>query len=159
MGNSAVIDGRFRYHLARDTAVVGGSASDRHLVFVMLNPSIADETTDDHTIRKCRGFASLWGYSGFEVVNLYAFRATDPAELRREGFPIGCENDAWIENVCRGADVVCAWGGNAEKSRARHVFELIRGVCEVKWHLGLTCDGQPRHPLMLGYDTPRSVYL
>lgn len=158
MPSSAVIDGPFRYHLARDTDVRGGSEDGTRLVFIMLNPSVADEATDDHTIRKCRGFAGRWGYSGFEVVNLYAYRATDPRDLARAGFPVGCDNDAWIEVTCRGADVVCAWGSHADPARAARVLALAHSHGQAVYRIGtLTQSGQPRHPLMLSYETERQA--
>jgi hypothetical protein len=57
--------------------------------FVLLNPSTADETREDPTVRRCIGFARSLGYGALEVVNLYAYVATDPAELRRAGYPWG----------------------------------------------------------------------
>jgi hypothetical protein len=70
-------DRRFRYRLGRRW---GQGAA---VCFVLLNPSTADEVVDDPTIRRCIAFARSLGYGGLEVVNLYAYVATDPAELRR----------------------------------------------------------------------------
>src|SRR5437870_4841901 len=111
-GVSAVISpcGKFRYRLTRQW---GEGAA---LPFVMLNPSTADAEQDDPTIRKCVGFAKRMGYDGIEVVNLYAYRATKPADLKKAGYPRGPENDRHIEAALvesHANSVICAWGVNA----------------------------------------------
>src|SRR4051812_29172166 len=50
--------------------------------FIGLNPSTADETTDDATIRKCRKYAKRWGFAGMLMLNVFAFRATNPADMK-----------------------------------------------------------------------------
>jgi len=118
-------------------------------VFVMLNPSTADAEQDDPTIRRCAGFARAWGFGGMTVVNLFAFRATDPARLRRARDPVGRDNDHHIATAARGAGmVVLAWGVHgALDGRDRVVAALLADVrprC-----LGTTRGGYPRHPLYL----------
>jgi len=148
--------GRFRYRLARRWAA--GPA----LVFIMLNPSKADGDIDDPTVRKCIGFAKRLGYSGVEIVNLFAYRATDPADLKRAGYPVGDENDAAIMAavmlaVIFGKPVVCAWGAHARSTegqqRVRQVMELLRFVKADAKALKLSDDRTPWHPLMLSYDS------
>ena len=85
--------GTYRYRLWRKW----GCGSP--LLFVMLNPSTADAEVDDATIRRCLGFADAHGFGELEVVNLYAYRATDPADLKRAGYPVGPDNDAHIEDA------------------------------------------------------------
>tara|TARA_B100002049_G_C16085590_1_gene379400 strand:+ start:31404 stop:31889 length:486 start_codon:yes stop_codon:yes gene_type:complete len=154
---SAVISkcGLYRYLLEREPG-------DKPLVFVMLNPSTADAERDDPTIRRCRGFAKELGYTGILVVNLYAFRATKPADLGAAKDPIGIDNDAYILKVCRDRDVCCAWGANGELSRAHEVLSAIHSVSGKTFSLGLTKAGMPRHPLyvkgsqmLLPFDLPR----
>ncbi len=150
MKKSAVISecGKFRYALGRTW--------DSHkpaLGFIMLNPSTADADQDDPTIRKCIGFAERLGYGAIVVTNLYAYRATDPVELKRAGYLRGPENDAWITKALREVEfTICAWGANARgMSRPVEVMEMVEerhGVCTA---LALTDDGIPRHPLMLPY--------
>ena len=89
-------DRRFRYRLGRRW---GDGAA---VCFVLLNPSTADETREDPTVRRCIGFARSLGYGALEVVNLYAYVATDPAELRRAGYPVGRYNDRHIEAAVAG---------------------------------------------------------
>src|SRR5215510_5582686 len=84
--------GRYRYMLRRTW-----DHSKPRVLFVMLNPSTADAEIDDATIRSCIRLAKGAGYGSFEVVNLYALRATDPAELQRADDPVGPKNNDIIE--------------------------------------------------------------
>src|SRR5919204_4199606 len=96
----------WRYSLTR-----GLDGSDGTVAFVGLNPSTADETTDDPTVRRCIGFAREWGFARVEVVNVYAFRARDPRELWRADDPVGPDNDRILAQVLDGAElVIAAWG-------------------------------------------------
>lgn len=117
------------------------------MLFVMLNPSTADAQKDDATIRRCFQFAKREGCTSLTVVNLFAFRATDPKELTWAEDPVGPENDRHIqEQVSRHGTgwIVAAWGSNAMAfKRAQHVFHMLGDVhC-----LGRTKLGAPRHPL------------
>lgn len=128
------------------------------VAFVMLNPSTADETKLDPTLRRCLRFAIDLGYGGFDVVNLFALRATDPGELKRAADPIGDLNDAAI---CRSAEsaarVICAWGVNPMAfNRSRDVSEMLSGIC--LWALGLTSGLQPRHPLYMPADAKPTIW-
>lgn len=155
MRKEATIDqtGVYRYHLSR----VWDERCER-VAFVMLNPSTADAAVDDPTIRRCIAFAKAWGFGGLEVVNLFAFRATDPRELRRAALPIGPANDGSIAG-CAGqcALVVCAWGTDgALYRRGPKVLERLlasKVIGHKVRHLGLTKSGHPRHPLYLRGDT------
>lgn len=150
---SAVLSecGRYRYRLTREIAPPLG-AQDTHVVtFVMLNPSTADATVDDPTIRRCLGFARDWGYHRLEVVNLYGLRATNPKALRRVADPVGPENDHHIAAVAASADlVVGAWGVHAtDDQRVREVMRIIGRPIHA---LGVTKAGAPRHPRLLRRD-------
>ena len=134
------------------------------VLWVMLNPSTADDETDDATIRKCVGFAKRWGCGGIEVVNLFAFRATDPRELSEVADPVGPRNSLAIRDALAGVghDVkIVAWGGSVKARQMRRFLELrARRFREEVGHHGFRClgttkFGQPRHPLMLAYATPR----
>lgn len=142
-------DGRYRYTLTRSW---GGELEELQ-TFVMLNPSTADADVDDPTIRRCVGFARALGAPGILVVNLYAFRATKPADLWRADDPVGPHNDAVLTSVLRGRGrpVIAAWGANARQERVARFLHLARytgGRREVT-ALGLTKAGAPRHPLYL----------
>jgi hypothetical protein len=120
-------------------------------LFVMLNPSTADATADDPTIRRCVGFAAGWGYGELIVVNLFASRATDPADLRKHRSPVGPANDATIAAQARRADFhVAAWGMyGALHGRGAEVRRRFTEWGIPLHHLGLTREGHPRHPLRL----------
>lgn len=126
------------------------------LVWVMLNPSTADDVADDPTIRRCRGFAHRWGYATLEVVNLFSLRATNPRELTRAARAgvdvVGPENDDAIRDAVRRADrVCCAWGVHPlAPARAAQLRPVLAGAAEL-WCIGTTVDGSPRHPLLATY--------
>lgn len=88
----------YRYRLTRtwDQCLV---CNRPPAVFVMLNPSTADASLDDPTIRRCVGFAKAWGCPGLTVVNLYALRSADPKALWSHPDPVGPDNNRWISEV------------------------------------------------------------
>lgn len=118
-------------------------------VFVGLNPSTADETVDDPTIRRCVNYAREWGFGSFCMLNLFAFRATDPGWMKEQADPIGPDNDVTLESVCANAGlVVAAWGVHGtHRGRDRDVVE--RGLLGDYAVLDVTKDGHPSHPLYL----------
>lgn len=138
--------GLYRYTLGRRWA-----PGQRMLAFVMFNPSTADAELDDATIRRCVKFARAHSYDALEVVNLFAYRATDPKQLRKAGYPVGPENDAHIAHVARMATDVCvAWGALAAGlSRPDAVMDILRVNARAILCLALTRSGYPQHPLML----------
>ena len=146
--SSAVIstDEKYRYLLRREFGGYG-----RTCVFVMLNPSTADADEDDPTIRRCNSFARRENCSALEVVNLYAYRSTDPKQLWQVFDPVGPENDRYIREAVANADVViAAWGAHAKRMRARVVDRMIPGA----FALGFTKQGSPKHPLYIKADAP-----
>ena len=146
--SSAVIsaDQQYRYLLRREFG--GGSGA---CLFVMINPSTADAELDDPTIRRCITFAQREGCSTLEVVNLYAYRSTDPKQLWQVFDPVGPDNDCHIKVAVSRADIViAAWGANAKRLRAKSVTRLIPDG----YALGFTKDGTPKHPLYLKLDAP-----
>lgn len=152
MRRAAVFDasGKYRYRLTRVWA-----PDAPRIAFVLLNPSTADHRRDDPTIRRCIGFARAWGFGGVEVVNLFAWRATLPRDLRRAREPVGTGNDRHLRTAARRAAwVVVAWGiHGAWRGRDRAALALLRrGGC-APLCLGLTRDGQPRHVLYLPRET------
>lgn len=146
-------DGLFRYSLSRIWDEEGPMAT-----IVMLNPSKATHKDRDATIAKLTGFGKSLGWGGFVVVNLWAFRATEPADLRLAGFPIGPENDFFIELAVTFAQgpVICAWGSNPrsmrQTARAQQVLDLIRGAGRTPMTWRISVKGDPWHPLYIPYD-------
>lgn len=140
--------GLYRYRLTRTW-----DAAAPAVVFVMLNPSTADASEDDPTIRRCLGFARRERAGGLVVANLFAFRATDPKALEDAADPIGPDNARWIETCVRetSGPIVAAWGASVPKRldllvhmRVVALLPLDRLRC-----LGRTASGAPRHPLYL----------
>jgi len=132
------------------------------LVWIMLNPSTADAQTDDRTIRRCIGLARGWGYGGICVVNLFAFRATNPANLPADrDQAIGPDNDRHIARAATAATVICAWGvRGGQFGRDQQVLRLLAAAgCAGVLTLGMTKAGHPRHPLYVKGDVVPSAFL
>lgn len=116
-------------------------------MFIGLNPSTADETEDDATVRRCIRFARDWGYGGLTMTNVYAYRSTDPRALDTcSAEPAGPANDSWLRLLaCQSAIVVAAWGTKAGAPRVAQVLRALQGV---DLHVfKLTKHGHPEHPL------------
>jgi len=158
---SAVISdcGRYRYRLERHGLSGAGAVA-----WIMVNPSTADATTDDATIRKVVGFSERMGAGWLIVGNKFAYRATDIGDLHRlnpySNEAVGPDNDRHLADIMRAAPIViAAWGPLAKlpKSLRRRWRTICRIADEAGVRLrcfGTAQDGQPRHPLMLAYDTP-----
>ncbi len=141
---------RYRYALTRIWDEVGS-----RVLFVMLNPSTATEIRNDPTVERCERRARALGFGAFRVCNIFAWRATDPREMRAADDPVGPENDAAILEGADWADrIICAWGTHgAHLDRGPAVERLLRGTGRPLYHLGLTRAGHPKHPLYIGYAT------
>ena len=126
-------------------------------LFIGLNPSTADATVDDPTIRRCVGFADSWGYGELVVGNLYAFRATKPKDMFNQDDPVGPLNDLWLKKMGLSCGIIiAAWGANGALSvRGWDVKKLMPAQM---YHLGLTKAGQPKHPLYLKADTQPELF-
>lgn len=142
--------GRYRYTLERAWASI-----PRYVLWVMLNPSTADGTTCDPTIRRCVNFARSWNYTGILVANIYAWRATDPRELWRASARghniVGPENMRHVAGLLHRAGlVVCAWGKEGPSTAARgDVLTAIRRSGLQPHALRMNGTGEPAHPLRL----------
>lgn len=149
-------DGVYRYALWRRWNRLGPRA-----LFIMLNPSTADAAVDDPTIRRCISFARKWNMGGIRVVNLFALRATDPAELLKAKNPQGDDNFGFIErSIDKQGIAIAAWGANKAVTeqiewRARNLFRAL-GV--PLYALRITSDGHPGHPLYVPSATTPVVY-
>ncbi len=134
----------YRYLLNRRWAVGGTTAT-----FVMLNPSTASASADDPTIRRCVGYARRWGHNALNVVNLHAYRATDPRELRQVADPVGLLNDKFIRGVCKpGWLTVAAWGVHGRlNNRGAEVTAMLTDAGVELTCLEVTAGGYPKHPL------------
>jgi hypothetical protein len=131
-----------------------------------LNPSTADEFKDDPTLRRVKGFAKAWGHGGIVMTNLFAWRDTKPAAMKKAALPIGecsfCSyevrtanrvhsftqrNDAELFLAAQQcALTIAAWGNHGTfLKRDQRVRDLIKGMKCFR----LTNAGQPEHPLYM----------
>lgn len=133
----------YRYTLWREWDLM----NSQYAMFIGLNPSTADETKDDPTIRRCIDFAKQWGCGALCMTNLFAFRATNPKVMMAQSSPIGHENDNWLACCARDARfIVAAWGNKGRfLGRDEEVLKIVDNLdC-----FGLTKEGCPSHPLYL----------
>lgn len=174
---------RYRYRLWREW---DHTISTGPIVFIMLNPSTADEHQNDPTVERCMRRAQRLGHPGLVVVNLFAYRTTDPRGLLEVDDAAGEHNDAAILDACAGAaGVVLAWGNThktlahklsgalmpagdegvrvrarlrALRDRDTHVLGLLQSKSIRLSCLGVNADGTPKHPLYLRNDAPLLPY-
>jgi hypothetical protein len=147
------LDRRHRFTLQR---IWGAGPA---VLFVMLNPSIADERRLDPTVRKCVGFAKRWGFESLLVGNLYSLVSTYPEHVPKDPEPVHPETDAALLEMARAAEcVVAAWGTQPFlNTRAYHVTKFLAREREIQC-LGFTKDGWPRHPLYRSYEADRELF-
>lgn len=181
--SSAVMspDRKYRYVLSRDLEPTL-TGEPRTVAWVMLNPSTADATDDDPTIRRVKRFSTDWGYDRCTVVNLFPYRATKPRQLIEAfdaGVDIACagefvgilNNDSWLVAQFMDADlVVAAWGATLDAfehrgpiadlvmDRTAAVFKIAAMTGHDLHCLGTTKGGHPRHPLYVKAATPPELW-
>ena len=131
---------KYRYALSRTW-----NGKKKTILFIGLNPSTANEKIDDPTIRRCINYAQNWGYDSLLMVNLFAYRATLPSELKNVKNPIGNDNDLQIIELSKKADIaVAAWGNEGTLlNRDKEVKKILPNLMCLK----INKSGQPSHPL------------
>lgn len=124
------------------------------MMFLMLNPSTADELKSDQTVRRCERRALALGYGSVYVGNLFAVRSTKPQGIYWAPAPIGEWNDHYLLTMARqSSEIVCAWGNHGtHRGRSKAVLELLKGERFKLRHLGITQAGEPTHPLYMPKD-------
>ena len=131
---------KYRYTLSRTW-----NCKKKTILFIGLNPSTADEKIDDPTIRRCINYAQNWGYGSLLMVNLFAYRATMPTELKNVKNPIGNDNDLHIIELSKKADLaVAAWGNEGSLLNRDKEVKIIIPILMC---LKINKSGQPAHPL------------
>lgn len=145
--------GTYRYLLRRIWS------HEKPLGVIMLNPSTADMTTDDNTIRRCVNFAKSFGYGGILVVNLFAYRATKPADLFTAADPVGPDNFVHVEDMVRHvASVLCAWGAHGDfLGQGKKMADFV-AMRNTMYCLGFNKNGSPKHPLYVASSTKLIPY-
>jgi hypothetical protein len=157
LASSAVISPceTWRYRLDREVQAEG-------LVFAYfgVNGSTAGPVEEDQTTKKWRGFTLRNDGRRYIAANPFAFRAKDVRRLAEVADPVGPENARYLADIIAEADILVPCWGDRNKVPARlwpHIDALRAQIFAsgkpVKI-FGLTAGGDPKHPLMLGYDTP-----
>lgn len=150
MQKSAIISscGKYRYRLERTW-----DTSKWVMMFIMLNPSIADAEIDDPTIRRCIGFAESWWYGWIIVWNLFPFRATNPKDLIEENTPFTLENSKYLYEMSEISDLIlCAWWNQQIVEKLYKKFPRYMPLVSIIKQLScieLSKGGVPKHPLYL----------
>jgi hypothetical protein len=132
---------------------------DYGIAWICLNPSTADEHQLDPTLRRIRDFSAMWGYSFFIMLNLFAWRATQPADMKISADPIGPDNDRWISHWSAKVDrVMLGWGEHgAHLDRGQQVLAYLdrsKTFC-----LERNASGQPKHPLYVSKKNKPVLYV
>ena len=137
---------RWRYLLWRRWDAARPAAN-----FLMLNPSTADEVKLDPSCTRARRYAERWGFGAVVITNIFAWRATDPEEMKAARDPVGRGNDRAILRAAReSALVVCAWGNHgAHLGRSEEIKNLLRKAGIAPRVLRVNGSGEPAHPLYL----------
>jgi hypothetical protein len=143
-------DRRYRWRFERRWS------AGRTIAWVGLNPGTGDtDGTPRPTLRRMVTMSRASGYGGLIVVNLFAWRTKDPKELREVDDPVGIENDDMIATATSAAVsdmTVACWGHHGRLyDRAQYVMEKI--VEGDVYCLGITKQGEPRHPLYVPAET------
>lgn len=144
----------YRYKLSRRWGS-GGIVN-----FVMLNPSVANELRNDPTVERCERRARQLGFGAFSVTNIFAWRDTDPFAMRRAAEPVGPKNDTILLTAAQEADqVIAAWGTHgAHRGRGPEVASWFQAHQIPLFHLGLSKERHPRHPLYIPYTRQPEVW-
>jgi hypothetical protein len=150
------VDRQYRYRLWRTW-----DPTRRPLLFVLLNPSTADGSRNDPTVARCILRAQRLGYGGLEVVNLFAYCATEPRVMKAHADPIGRDNEAAIADAAaRAGKIIGGWGNHGtHMNRGRNVAIRLRDLGYTLHHLGVTQVGQPQHPLYVSYDVQPQEFI
>ena len=144
MNKDAVVSNNelYRYQLSRIW-----NSSLPMVMFICLNPSTADHNDDDPTILKCIKYAQNWGYGGLLIGNLFAYRATNPSEMKKVDDPVGPLNNHYLKLMSQQViQIVCGWGNHGtfldRDDEVRCMFDKL-------YALKRNVSGTPSHPLYL----------
>lgn len=144
--------GKYRYFLTRKI-----DDTKKPLCFIMLNPSTATEEQNDPTVERCQRRALSAGYGGIIILNLFAYRATDPKDMKVQADPVGPHNDRFIDEALHDSkygilDIVCGWGCHGtHMDREKAVLEMFAKYQIQPKALEWTKAGHPKHPLYIPY--------
>ena len=127
------------------------------ILFIGLNPSTADEIKDDPTNRRCKRYAQDWGFGGYIMSNIFAYRSTNPKILKEIKDPIGPDNNYWLQKLDKEAILtIGAWGNHGKLlNREEEIINLIDNL----YCLKITKEGHPSHPLYLSNKLKPIIFL
>lgn len=145
-------DGKYRYTLWRIWSQVRPI-----LLCIGLNPSKAGAIINDPTVIRMMVRADKAGFGGLFMGNEYGYVSTNPDALLDKGDFVGADNDDYLKQMIGlSGRTMCGWGSfPAAAKRASAVLAMI----PEPYCLGVNQDGQPKHPLYVGYDVPMVKYL
>ena len=140
-----------------------GTRGKNPLICIGINPSTAVPDRLDNTLKSAERIALFNGYDSFIMFNVYAQRATLPADMEKELNPrLHAENMkafSWILSQFASPSIWAAWGSIIEK---RPYLPLcVRDMIEIgsryraRWFFAgpRSRAGHPHHPLYLKKDT------
>lgn len=131
------------------------------VLFIGLNPSTADENQNDATVRRCISFSRRWGFGGFHLANLFAYRTPHPSQLKLACDPVGPDNDGWLHRLLDQTDIwVLCWGNLGifmKRDQSMRQLILSHGI-QKAFYLARTRRGQPAHPLYLPAEVKLKPY-
>ena len=130
------------------------------VAFIALNPSTADEVNNDKTIKRCIDFSKSWGAGGMYMFNVFAYRATDPTDMKAQEDPIGSENDKFLAKLPKVDKIIVCWGNDGlHRDRANQVREILKNTEQNKLYcLDINKNGEPKHPLYVHGSTKPTLY-
>ena len=136
-----------RYYLKREW-----DNSKGLLLYLMLNPSIADEKKDDPTIRRLISFTKKFNYGGFLVGNIFTTITPNPKEIDRSK-EISDKNFKELFKLINKVDqIIYAWGNTVEEP------QLLKELVLNPKCFGKNLNGTPKHPLYLPKNSKLIAY-
>lgn len=140
---------KFRYSITKKFNFGKG-----RLLFILLNPSTATEKVYDPTLLRCKKRALISCFQEFRVCNLFAYRTSDPKQLKKISDPIGPLNNLILKKNIKWSDkIICSWGRfGTLHNRNIEVTKIIKKYKTPVFHLGLTKNNQPKHLLYISYN-------
>jgi len=149
---------KYRWSLKRDLRNI--NSGNKTMNFIMLNPSTANEEFNDPTVARCENRTIDMGYSYMIVTNIFAYRATDPDDMKAQSDPVGELNDKTISDSASESDyIICAWGNHGNfMNRGAGVKKILDDINKPLYYLKMNGSGQPSHPLYLRKDIEPALW-
>jgi len=149
-------DQKYRYYLQRNFK----KNAKNLLVFIMLNPSTANEQYNDPTVERCQNHALNKNYDGMIILNIFAYRTTNPKQLLQTKNPIGEKNNQTIINtIKKHQNIICAWGNHGKiLNRSNEIKKILKKHRKKTQAFEITKQNEPKHPLYIPYNKKLKQY-